>query len=153
MKTVIVTRHEGLVEWLRMQGISGNVIAQATPKDVAGNIVIGALPLHLASLAQEVISIDLPGLTPEQRGKDLTPAEMDAAGAKMSRYKVEAVQDEVIGRFSFCGMRVELVENGDRVVAHARINPGRNTHEAAHYSRDVESIAGLIEFLRFVDSE
>jgi putative CRISPR-associated protein (TIGR02620 family) len=86
--TVIVTRHAGLAEWLKLHGITGNVIAQATPADVRGKRVVGALPLSLAAEAAEVIGIDMPGLKPEQRGKDLTPAEMDAAGATMSTYQV-----------------------------------------------------------------
>ena len=86
--TVIVTRHVGLVAWLEARGIAGTVIAQATPADVQGKRVIGALPLHLAALADEVIAIDMPNLTAEQRGRDLTPAEMDAAGATMTRYTV-----------------------------------------------------------------
>lgn len=86
--TVIVTRHAGLVAWLEARGIAGTVIAQATPADVQGKRVIGALPLHLAALADEVIAVDLPNLSAEQRGRDLTPAEMDAAGATMTRYTV-----------------------------------------------------------------
>ncbi len=88
-RTVIVTRHPGLVEWLRGEGIEGDVIAQATPEDVTGKYVYGALPLHLAALAAEVVTVDLPGLTAGQRGQDLTPEEMDAAGATLSRYRVQ----------------------------------------------------------------
>src|SRR3990167_6526893 len=49
---VIVTRHAGLVEWLAAHGITGAVIAQAAPDDVSGKHVVGALPLHLAALAE-----------------------------------------------------------------------------------------------------
>jgi putative CRISPR-associated protein (TIGR02620 family) len=87
-ETVIVTRHAGLVAWLAQQGITGDVIAQATAADVRGRVAIGALPLHLAAEATEVVAVDLPGLTPAQRGQDLTPAEMDAAGATLTRYRV-----------------------------------------------------------------
>ena len=86
--TVIVTRHAGLVAWLAEQGITGRVIAQATAADVRGKIVFGALPFHLAALAVEVVAVDLPGLTPAQRGQDRTPAEMVAAGATLTRYRV-----------------------------------------------------------------
>lgn len=85
---VIVTRHTGLVAWLEARGITGEVIAHATESSVAGKTVVGALPLHLAAKASAVIAIDLPGLKPEQRGQDLTPAEMDAAGATMRKYRV-----------------------------------------------------------------
>lgn len=86
--TVIVTRHAGLVAWLAARGIEGPIVAQATAADVRGRVVVGALPLHLAALAAEVVAVDMPGLTPAQRGQDLTPAEMDAAGARLTRYRV-----------------------------------------------------------------
>ena len=89
-ETVIVSRHAGAVAWLAAQGITGNVIAQATPEDVRGKVVIGNLPLHLASLAERVGSIDMPQLAAADRGRDLTPEEMDAAGAHLSWYVVAA---------------------------------------------------------------
>ena len=90
-ETVIVSRHAGAVEWLRRQGIAGTVIEQATADDVAGKVVIGNLPMHLAAEAHQVGSIDLPGLAREQRGRDLTPEEMDVAGACVRWYIVAAV--------------------------------------------------------------
>jgi len=89
-ETVIVSRHAGAVEWLAARGITGEVIAQATPEDVAGKVVIGNLPLHLAAMTHQIGSIDMPGLRADQRGKDLTPAEMDAAGACIRWYVVTA---------------------------------------------------------------
>ena len=88
---VIVTRHTGLVEWLRQRGIMGEVIAHATPENVDGRDVVGALPLHLAALAESVTTVDMPNLRPDQRGQDLTPEEMDAAGASLARYTVRRV--------------------------------------------------------------
>jgi putative CRISPR-associated protein (TIGR02620 family) len=90
-QTVIVSRHTGAVEWLAQRGITGEVIAQATPEDVRGKNVIGNLPMHLASLAAKVGSIDLPRLAAADRGRDLTPEEMDAAGATIRWYVVAAV--------------------------------------------------------------
>ena len=90
-KAVIVSRHAGAIEWLAEQGVVGPVVAQATTEDVRGRIVIGNLPLHLAAIAEVVGNIDLPGLTAEQRGKDLTPEEMDAAGAAIRWYAVESI--------------------------------------------------------------
>ena len=91
-ETVIVSRHAGAVAWLAAQGITGDVIAQATPEDVRGKIVVGNLPLHLAALAVKIGSIDMPNLAAADRGRDLTPEEMDAAGARISWYKVEEAQ-------------------------------------------------------------
>ena len=90
-QTVIVSRHAGAIEWLRRQGITGTVIEQANVADVRGKVVVGNLPLHLAAAAHQVGSIDLPGLTREQRGKDLSAEEMDAAGAVIRWYVVEAI--------------------------------------------------------------
>ena len=87
-ETIIVTRHAGLVEWLAERGITGRVISQATPADVRGKRVVGVLPLHLAAEAAEVVTVDMPGLKPEQRGQDLSPEQMDAAGAALSVYIV-----------------------------------------------------------------
>lgn len=86
--SVIVTRHAGLVAWLASRGITGEVKAQVGPDDVRGKRVYGVLPLHLAAEAAEVVTVDMPDLKPEQRGQDLTPAEMDAAGAVMTAYSV-----------------------------------------------------------------
>ena len=88
---VIITRHEGAVKWLESRrGITGNVIAHATPEDVRGKVVVGALPLHLAALTEAVGSIDMPRLRADQRGQDLSPEDMDAAGAHLSWYVVAA---------------------------------------------------------------
>ena len=91
-ETVIVSRHAGAVAWLAAQGITGNVIAQATPEDVRGKVVIGNLPLHLAALAAKVGSIDMPNLAAADRGRDLSLEEMDAAGATVNWYTVKAAQ-------------------------------------------------------------
>jgi len=88
---VIVTRHNGLVQWLAGHGITGSVIAQAAPSDVKGKDVVGVLPLHLASMAKSITVVDMPGLRPDQRGTNLTPDEMDQAGATMSKYVVTKV--------------------------------------------------------------
>lgn len=85
---IIITRHAGLVEWLRRRGIVGKVVEHATPENVKQKFVYGVLPMHLAALAEGVVVVDMPRLTPEQRGKDLTPEEMDNAGATMVQYCV-----------------------------------------------------------------
>lgn len=92
MKTIIVTRHEGAVEWLRTRhGVEGLVIAHAAPDTVAGKIVYGILPLHLAALAAQVWSIDMPNLPAEFRGQELTPEQMDTAGACLTGYRVDRI--------------------------------------------------------------
>jgi CRISPR-associated protein Csx16 len=123
METVIVTRHSGAVEWLRRQGITGDVLSHvANVEQIAGKRVVGALPLHLACHAAAVGSIDMPGMRPEQRGQDLTPTEMDAAGAAIRWYVVttesqwEAVAEAAseLSWFAFAG---HLVEKAARAAA------------------------------------
>ncbi len=89
MDTVIITRHKGAVEWLRLRGITGTVIEQAAENDVRGKRVIGALPMNLAALTASYVTIDMPKLKLEDRGKDLSPEEMDERGATMIEYVVK----------------------------------------------------------------
>lgn len=88
MDVVIITRHNGAVEWLRRMGITGEVIAHATEDDVRGRHVVGAVPMHLAAIAASVTTIDMPNLSADLRGVDLTPEQMDEAGAVLRTYAV-----------------------------------------------------------------
>ena len=89
---VIVTRHRGLVTWLQEKldfDVSDvKVVEHAVPSDVRGAVVYGVLPLNLAAEAVEVWTVTMPNLRPDQRGQDLTPAEMDAAGAHLEGFVV-----------------------------------------------------------------
>ena len=87
---VIVTRHKGLVEWLKLHGIEGEVIEHATPEQISGKNVVGVLPLNLAALAATITTVDM-ALPAEKRGVDLTPEEMDSFGATMNKYRVMKV--------------------------------------------------------------
>lgn len=88
---VIVSRHAGAIEWLKRQGITGEVISHVDdPAQIRGRIVIGNLPLHLAAEASIIGSIELPNLRPDQRGKDLTADEMEEADARLAWYAVGA---------------------------------------------------------------
>jgi putative CRISPR-associated protein (TIGR02620 family) len=91
MEKVIISQHPGLVAWLAERGIVGRVLPRATPAEIAGAEVYGALPWHLAVLAASVTVVELPGLHLEDRGGDLSPEEMDRAGARLQRYTVQAV--------------------------------------------------------------
>jgi putative CRISPR-associated protein (TIGR02620 family) len=92
---LIVTRHAPLVEWLRRHGISGKVIAQATPADVSGKDVYGILPLWLAAEANSVTEVSMPGLPLEARarvnGGDFSVEEMDSWGAHLETFVVRRV--------------------------------------------------------------
>jgi putative CRISPR-associated protein (TIGR02620 family) len=90
--TIIVTRHTGLIQWLKSHGIVGDVISHVEfPDQIRGKDVYGVLPLHLASVCNSVTTVDMPGLPSEKRGVDLTPEEMDSFGAIMHTYIVQEV--------------------------------------------------------------
>ena len=90
---LIVTRHQGAVEWLRRQGVEGDVVSHTTPEMVKGRHVIGVLPYGLASLAKSYTALELPGLKPGQRGDELSPEAMDEAGARLVTYRVAEGRD------------------------------------------------------------
>ena len=84
---LIITRHTGLVQWLANQGITGQVIASATPDDVKGKDVIGCIPLRLCALAKSVTTVDF-DCPMDLRGKDLTPDQLNQLGATLNKYVV-----------------------------------------------------------------
>jgi CRISPR-associated protein Csx16 len=89
-EVVIVTRHSGAIEWLRRQGIEAEVIAQATPDQIRGKNVIGALPLHLATecFTMTSIAFDTP---PNKRGEELSANDMEKFGARLETFLVRRV--------------------------------------------------------------
>lgn len=88
---VLVTRHEALVEYFKELGIKfDKVISHATEEDVRGNDVYGVLPLHLASLANTVTTVDM-NLPVEMRGKELSLEDIKKYLVDISTYKVEKI--------------------------------------------------------------
>lgn len=88
---VLVTRHETLVEYFSNMGITfDKVIAHATAEDVTGNDVYGILPLHLASLANTVTTIDM-NLPVEMRGKELSLSDIETYFTGMSTYQIKKI--------------------------------------------------------------
>ena len=85
---LIVTRHTGLIEWLHLRGIHGTVKSHVQEEDVADKVIIGTLPMLLASLAKCCIVVDMPYLPESERGKDLLPSHMDKYGARLTLYIV-----------------------------------------------------------------
>lgn len=87
---IVVTRHPALVAVLARRGLipeNTEVVAHATTKLVKGRAVIGILPLSLAVHAASVTTADL-NLAPEQRGRELTVEEVEAALTGISTYFV-----------------------------------------------------------------
>ena len=91
MKTVVVTRHPGLVEVLREQGLveeGVRVVAHAQVEDVAGCHVFGVLPYSLAAESEKLTEVTL-ALPPEARGKELSADEVRQYMRGVSTYKVQ----------------------------------------------------------------
>lgn len=92
MRTVVVTRHPSLVQLLIERALideHATVIAHATATDVQGARVIGVLPLRLASLAAEVVEVEL-ALTPADRGVELTIERLREIAGEVVTYRVVA---------------------------------------------------------------
>jgi CRISPR-associated protein Csx16 len=100
MNEIIVSRHEGAVAWLReIKGVTGKVIPHFDEKvEVKGKKVYGTLPVHLIKQIidreGEFYLINLPSVAFSQRGKELTPSEMEEAGAQL--LKIKKVELEVV---------------------------------------------------------
>lgn len=98
MNAIIISRHDGAVAWLRRELPwleDAPVVAHATAVDVVARDVFGVLPLDLAALATSVTIVVMPGLRADQRGQDLTPEEMDAAGAHLEVFQVRRFHSEM----------------------------------------------------------
>jgi len=87
---VIVTRHAGLVEYLKQEGLISDevkVVSHANMETVSGKHVLGVLPHSLSCLTASFTEIPL-SLPPELRGKELTTEDVrQYAGAPVT-YKV-----------------------------------------------------------------
>jgi len=90
--TLIVTRHQPLVEWLARIGITGPVMEQVSIEQVRGKHVYGILPLWLAAEALSVTEVSMPNLPLDARkrvgGGNYTVEEMDTWGAHLRRFVV-----------------------------------------------------------------
>ena len=92
-ETIIVSRHQGLVEWLASRGITGKVISHVNDiNDIKNKHVYGILPLHLAAQCLSITTIDM-NLPADKRGADITLTEMDEYNATMSTYQVIKINE------------------------------------------------------------
>jgi len=89
---IIVTRHSGAIEWLRANGFVGEIISHLTADTILpDNIYIGVLPLPMIQQILEAGSrfflLVMPEVSLPQRDREMSPGEMDAAGAKLMEVK------------------------------------------------------------------
>ena len=86
----IVSRHPGAIRWLKSKFGNAEVIKHLDVADVtSADTVIGVLPLPMIKAILDkgahFILLSLPKVAFSDRGSELTPGEMDDAGAKLSR--------------------------------------------------------------------
>lgn len=93
MATYVVSRHEGVPEWLRRQGLHEFTHVAHLNMDQLrrGDLVIGPLPLHVVTalcnrgVKYHHIALDV---AEEDRGRDLSADEMERAGARLERVRL-----------------------------------------------------------------
>ena len=89
---VIVIRHPGAIEWLRAKGFAGDIVSHLLTESIGpGNIYIGVLPVpmirQILDSGSRFFLLVMPEVSLAQRDREMTPAEMDAAGAKLVEVK------------------------------------------------------------------
>lgn len=88
---VIVTRHPGLIDYLRELGVATEtteVVSHATPETVSGKHVCGVLPHNLSCLCLTFTEVPL-AIPAELRGKELTLEEVKLYASAPVTYRVE----------------------------------------------------------------
>ena len=96
MSIYFVTRHKGAIEWARGKGIEAEHIDHLDPSIVqVGDKILGTLPVSLVAeiCARDARYFHLTVETPQdQRGRELTPEDLDAYGARLEEFEVRKVQ-------------------------------------------------------------
>jgi len=91
---LIISKYSSTEEWLEKNGIIGETVDRANPNIVKNRVVIGQIPYRLAALAKEVKVIDLPRLSSDMLGRELTVEDLDKAGANLQDFKVIKLTSE-----------------------------------------------------------
>ncbi len=94
MSTLIVTRHQGLVDYLVAKGFVTSdveVVEHASADIVTGKHVWGVLPHSLSVLCSSFTEVPL-SLPAELRGKELSMAEVEQYAGKPVTYMVNTVE-------------------------------------------------------------
>lgn len=96
MTVFFVSRHSGAKQWALRHGFQvDRMVAHLDPEDVQpGDAVIGSLPVNLAARVCDRggvyhhLTLELPM---GWRGRELTSEEMEAFGARLETYYIEAI--------------------------------------------------------------
>ena len=89
---LIVTRHQGLVEYLKEIGLADElteVISHVeNPEILTGKHVCGVLPHHLSCLCEVFTEVPLIGMPAELRGKELDLGQVRQYAGELVHYKI-----------------------------------------------------------------
>ena len=99
---LVVTRHAGLVSYLKSEGIIDDATAvtpHATPDNVRGRNVLGVLPHSLSCLCDTFTEVPL-NLPADMRGKELTEDDVRQYAGQPMTYVVRVAP---AGRPCTCG--------------------------------------------------
>lgn len=97
MTTLFISRHPGALEWAAEEGfVIDRQVAHFDPDTIQpGDVVIGTLPVNLAARVCAHggrylhLSLELPL---EQRGRELSAADLRRFGARLEEYRVTLVK-------------------------------------------------------------
>ena len=94
----IVSRHPGVVEWIRSKGIDGEVIECFYSRFLKGDTYIGVLPVNMIADAlsegAEFILVIMPTIPLHWQDEALTPLLMDSYGAKLMCIRKIVMEEE-----------------------------------------------------------
>lgn len=100
MKKIIVTRHAGLIEYIKTYlptlAEGAEVVPHAKAEEITGAHVIGPLPLHLACLCAQVTEIPLVYTDQTARGKELSMEEVAQMAQAPVTYVIRKVPTDVM---------------------------------------------------------
>ena len=102
---LVVTRHAGLVSYLKSEGIIDDATAvtpHATPDNVRGRNVLGVLPHSLSCLCDTFTEVPL-NLPADMRGKELTAEDVRQFAGQPVTYTVRVVPVAPTCRPCTCG--------------------------------------------------
>ena len=122
-KTLIITRHQGAVEWIQaVMGIENAQVVTHLDQETIdglqkGDQVIGVLPVHLiAELNMKGVRTYalIMNVPPELRGKELTAQDMSKLGARVEEVLVMMGHDLEVAR---SGWEAILYDTGQPYLA------------------------------------
>lgn len=87
---IIVTKNLDQIKWLNNHGIFGKIKSKVTAEEAKGKHIIGPVPYIIAAVAKDISLIDCKPMG-KIKSKDMSAKQLEAQGAELRTYKVEAL--------------------------------------------------------------